>query len=316
MNVGEMGNFISYAFAPASIVAPLGTFALIANCFFSPLMLKEKFRKRDLFGIALAILGAVTVVLSANPSDIRFDLDGLLHALAQRAFIILASLYAVGAVILVALSSREIGQTYVFVDVGICALFGGFTVLSTKAFSSLITLEWVNVFKEWITYPVLAVLIGTGIGQIRYLNRALMKFDSKVVIPTQFVLFNLSAIVGSAVLYGDFRKATLHQMVTFLYGCGATFAGVFLLTWGSAVQPEEECDDEQENIRHRAEQSGRGQLVLPSTAGAGSVRGGGRAMPVLRSKSSTVSLVGLSPAQRVLLVRSPSLVEESVTLPV
>jgi hypothetical protein len=25
MNVGEMGNFISYAWAPASVVAPLGT---------------------------------------------------------------------------------------------------------------------------------------------------------------------------------------------------------------------------------------------------------------------------------------------------
>lgn len=25
MNIGEMGNFISYAFAPASLVAPLGT---------------------------------------------------------------------------------------------------------------------------------------------------------------------------------------------------------------------------------------------------------------------------------------------------
>ncbi len=25
MNVGELGNFISYAFAPASVVAPLGT---------------------------------------------------------------------------------------------------------------------------------------------------------------------------------------------------------------------------------------------------------------------------------------------------
>ena len=25
MNIGEMGNFISYAFAPASVVAPLGT---------------------------------------------------------------------------------------------------------------------------------------------------------------------------------------------------------------------------------------------------------------------------------------------------
>ena len=25
MNIGEMGNFISYGFAPASVVAPLGT---------------------------------------------------------------------------------------------------------------------------------------------------------------------------------------------------------------------------------------------------------------------------------------------------
>lgn len=25
MNVGELGNFVSYAFAPASVVAPLGT---------------------------------------------------------------------------------------------------------------------------------------------------------------------------------------------------------------------------------------------------------------------------------------------------
>ena len=34
MNVGEMGNFISYAFAPASVVAPLGTvriFSVLTN---------------------------------------------------------------------------------------------------------------------------------------------------------------------------------------------------------------------------------------------------------------------------------------------
>jgi hypothetical protein len=61
MNVGETGNFISYAFAPASVVAPLGTvivfvrplcqreltllqFALIANCLFAPLLLHERLR--------------------------------------------------------------------------------------------------------------------------------------------------------------------------------------------------------------------------------------------------------------------------------
>ena len=75
---------------------------------------------------------------------------------------------------------------------------GGFTVLSTKAISTLLTLRWIEIFTFWITYPLLAVsipsssvvltngpqvLLLTGIGQIRYLNRALMRFDSKVSCP-------------------------------------------------------------------------------------------------------------------------------------
>ena len=34
---------------------------------------------------------------------------------------------------------------------------GGFTVLSTKAFSTLLTKEWFEIFTEWITYPIVAV---------------------------------------------------------------------------------------------------------------------------------------------------------------
>ena len=35
---------------------------------------------------------------------------------------------------------------------------GGFTVLSTKAISTLLTrLGWVGLFSTWIAYPVLAV---------------------------------------------------------------------------------------------------------------------------------------------------------------
>ena len=54
---------------------------------------------------------------------------------------------------------------------------------------------------------------------------------SQIVVPSQFVMFNLSAIVGSAILYGDFKRASFHQIVTFLYGCAATFAGVFIIAW-------------------------------------------------------------------------------------
>ena len=30
-------------------------------------------------------------------------------------------------------------------------------MLSTKAFSTLLTMEWWDIFREWITYPVVVV---------------------------------------------------------------------------------------------------------------------------------------------------------------
>ncbi|TRM68259.1 magnesium transporter NIPA-domain-containing protein [Schizophyllum amplum] len=312
MNVGELGNFISYAWAPASVVAPLGTFALIANCFFAPLMIGERFRKRDLLGIAIAVLGAVTVVLSTQSSDTRLDPDALIHAISKTPFAAYTIIYLVLGIILVTLSPGRFGQKYVCVDVGLCALFGGFTVLSTKAVSTLLTMEWINIFTHWITYVVIAVLILTGVGQIRYLNRALMRFDSKVVIPMQFVLFNLSAIVGSAILYGDFERAKFHQIVTFLYGCGATFLGVFIIAWagpGDGEGTEGEGEDVEDGEEEDGEDGGDGAYGEGSTP-AGAIRSprgslgrrkrpvlivpsGSRDLPILRRKQS---IMGLSPA--------------------
>ncbi|KAK7695567.1 hypothetical protein QCA50_000203 [Cerrena zonata] len=320
MNIGEMGNFISYAFAPASLVAPLGTFALIANCFFAPLMLGERFRKRDFFGIIIAIIGAITVVLSTNPSDTRLSPKALIEAISRRPFVIYSTVYAVGIVILSGLSEGRFGKRVVYVDVGLCALFGGFTVLSTKAVSTLLTMEWFEMFTEWITYPVLAILIGTGVGQIRYLNRALMRFDSKIVVPTQFVLFNLSAILGSAIPLRRLQKATFHQLITFLYGCGATFFGVFLITWNpsssSSTQeaPEQHTETEpsdasltdsstdprNHNVRLGSiSRRNRAMLVIPEGTVSSS------ASPRLARKQSIVSMLGFSSAQRVLIVHTP-----------
>ncbi|KAJ7095234.1 DUF803-domain-containing protein [Mycena belliarum] len=309
MNVGEMGNFISYAWAPASVVAPLGTFALVANCIFAPLMLSERFRKRDILGILIAVIGAVTVVLASNASDTRLDPDALLLAISQTPFIVYSCVYVVGIIVLSILSEGIAGRKWVFVDVGLCALFGGFTVLSTKAVSTLLTMEWLEMFTKWITYPTIAVLAFTGVGQIRYLNRALMRFDAKLVIPIQFVFFTISAIVGSAVLYGDFKKATFHQLVTFLYGCAATFTGVFIIAWEPEKDSEDETaspmDDSLDPNGHESEDGDgsldavvrrkRLTLVLPN---------GFRENQLLH-KQSAVSMLALSPARPLLMVHTP-----------
>ncbi|KAG0705505.1 magnesium transporter NIPA-domain-containing protein [Suillus ampliporus] len=319
MNIGETGNFISYAFAPASVVAPLGTFALVANCFFAPLILKERFRMHDLAGILLAVIGAITVVFSTPSSDDGapppLTPDALIAAISQRSFVIFAIIYLVGAVILAGLSEGNLGRRVVVVDVGLCAIFGGFTVLATKAISTLLTQEWAEIFTEWITYPVLAILIITGILQIRFLNRALKRFDSKIVIPTQFVLFTLSAVIGSAVLYKDFQRATFHQMVTFTYGCGATFAGVFIIAWanGNNRNVEQAANEVNRQTRGAGELNAPNENVQGVPVGSLNARSrpvlviprAVRETPVLRNKQSTVSLAGYSPARNLLLVHTP-----------
>lgn len=97
-----------------------------------------------------------------------------------------------------------------------------------------------------ITYALLAVLIGTAIMQVKYVNKALQRFDSTQVIPVQFVMFTLSVIIGSAVLYRDFEKAQAESMGKFVGGCLLTFFGVFLITSGRtrSDDDDEESDEE------------------------------------------------------------------------
>lgn len=143
--------------------------------------------------------------------------------------------------------------------------------------------------------------------------------------PTQFVTFNLSAIIGSAILYGDFKRASFHQIVTFLYGCAATFAGVFIIAWSHDTSGSPDVQDEgvgaeddieavpvdgDDDATVRNLQLGslgrrsRATLVIPE-----SVARSPQNTPILRSRPSIASMIGLSPAQV-----SPSLVYSSALI--
>lgn len=60
-------------------------------------------------------------------------------------------------------------------------------MLATKALSSLLSGDFVGAWKSGVTWACLAVVGGTSLGQIRWLNRALMRFQSKVCFCFVFV---------------------------------------------------------------------------------------------------------------------------------
>lgn len=246
MAIGETGNFLAYAFAPASIVSPLGVVALISNCVIAPIMLKEKFRMRDFWGVLVAVGGAVTVVLSAKQEEKRLGPHEVLHAITRLEFEIymLVTAVLIGGLIW---ASPRFGDKTIFIDLGLVGLFGGYTALSTKGVASMLTSGFLRAFTTPVTYCLLLVLVGTAVMQIKYVNKALQRFDSTQVIPVQFVLFTLSVIIGSAILYRDFEHTTVERTVKFVSGCLLTFFGVFLITSGRPGQSTHEDDSDSDD---------------------------------------------------------------------
>ncbi|MCJ1392547.1 hypothetical protein MMC18_005415 [Xylographa bjoerkii] len=215
MTTGEAGNFLAYGFAPASIVSPLGVVALVSNCIIAPYLLKERFRRRDFLGVIVAVAGAVTVVLSAKNSETKMGPQDLWAAITRWEFEVYLGITA-GLIVALMWASGKYGGKSILIDLGLVGLF-----------------------------------VSTALLQIRYVNRALQRFDSTQVIPTQFVLFTISVIVGSSILYRDFESATLDRVGKFVAGCALTFLGVYLITSGrsgDANNEDEDSEDEEQMI--------------------------------------------------------------------
>jgi magnesium transporter len=239
ITVGEMGNFLAYGFAPASIVSPLGVFALISNCVIAPILFKEEFRHRDFWGVLVAVAGAVTVVWSAKQEETKLAPHDVWDAITTMEFEVYMAV-SIALIILLMWASPRYGNRTILIDLGLVGLYGGYTVLATKGVSSMLSSTLLGAFTTPVTYVLLVILLGTAIMQVRYVNKALQRFDSTQVIPIQFVMFTLCVIIGSAVLYRDFERTTGEQAVKFIGGCLLTFFGVFLITSGRRSADEDE----------------------------------------------------------------------------
>ncbi|PKS11893.1 hypothetical protein jhhlp_001187 [Lomentospora prolificans] len=252
ITLGEMGNFLAYGFAPASIVSPLGVVALVSNCIIAPMLFNEKFRQRDFWGVVIAVGGVVVVVLSANQQEAKLEPHDVWDAITTLEFEIYLVVTVFLILFLMWMSSTCANRT-ILVDLGLVGLFGGYTALATKGVSSMLSATLWRAFTTPVTYALVLVLLVTAIMQIRYLNKALQRYDSTEVIPIQFVMFTLCVIVGSAVLYRDFESTTLLQTFGFVGGCLLTFFGVFLITSGRPRRNDD--DDEFYQDLHDAEEA-------------------------------------------------------------
>ncbi|KAM9851490.1 NIPA-like protein 2 [Aulostomus maculatus] len=230
MGVGELGNFAAYGFAPASLIAPLGSVSVIASAIISVIFLKETMRASDVVGGTLAITGTYLLVTFAPHTSTHITAHLVQYYTVSWHFLLYIFIEAILFFILLYLYKMR-NMKHVVVVMLLVALLASLTVISVKAVSGMIT-ESIKGQLQLI-YPIfyvmLVIMVASCAFQIKFLNQAMKMFDATEVVPINFVFFTASAILAGIVFYQEFEGLALLNIFMFLFGCLLSFLGVFLI---------------------------------------------------------------------------------------
>ena len=235
MAAGEIGNFAAFAFAPASLVAPLGAWSVVLSAILAHVFLHESISKRNVFGIVLCVVGACLIGAAGpdvNNAEASLDAETVTQLLIRYPFVVFMLLTLTATAILIYLSHRTIlGQKYIFIYVGVSSLLGGVTVVCAKALSTFLrlTFEGNSQFGNVLPFVLGVTLAIAILAQLRYLNLAMSRFGNAQVIPVYYVLFTSCAMTSGVIMYREFDEITLSNIPFFLGIC-STMSGVFLVS--------------------------------------------------------------------------------------
>lgn len=243
MAAGEVGNFAAFAFAPASLVAPLGAWSVVLSAILAHVFLHENVSNTNLLGIALCVTGAF-LIGAAGPdvsaAETALDADAVLHLLVRLPFVVFIFVTLSATAVLIYISHRTtLGHKYVFVYVGVSSLLGGVTVVCAKALSTFmrLTIEGNSQFGNLLPFVLGTVLACAILAQLRYLNMAMSRFGNAQVIPVYYVLFTTCAMSSGVIMYREFDSLTAGNIPFFLGIC-STMSGVFLVSKSAKAELE------------------------------------------------------------------------------
>ncbi|XP_038266413.1 magnesium transporter NIPA2 [Dermochelys coriacea] len=231
MGAGEVANFAAYAFAPATLVTPLGALSVLVSAILSSYFLKEKLNLHGKIGCLLSILGSTVMVIHAPQEEEVETLNEMSHKLGDPGFVVFATLVVIVSLILIFVVGPRHGQTNILVYITICSVIGALSVSCVKGLD--ITIKELIAGKPVLKHPLSWILLLSLIicvsTQINYLNRALDIFNTSIVTPIYYVFFTTSVLTCSAILFKEWQHMSAADIIGTFSGFLTIIVGIFLL---------------------------------------------------------------------------------------
>ncbi|ROW00418.1 hypothetical protein VPNG_07938 [Cytospora leucostoma] len=230
MIIGEILNFVAYAFTDAILVTPLGALSVVITTVLSAIFLKERLSMVGKVACFLCIVGSVVIVMNAPEESSVSDIQEMQHYVIAPGFLSYAGVIIVGSAIVAFFVAPKYGKKNMLVYISICSWVGGLSVSATQGLGAAIVAQigGKQQFNQWFLYVLFVFVVGTLVTEIIFLNKALNLFNAALVTPTYYVYFTSTTIITSAVLFRGF-KGSATSIATVVMGFLVICSGVVLL---------------------------------------------------------------------------------------
>ncbi|KAH9849219.1 DUF803-domain-containing protein [Lenzites betulinus] len=230
MILGELCNFVAYAFVEAIVVTPMGALSVVISSILSHFFLKERLSLFGWISSIQCLLGASILALNGPEEQSVSTIEGFKHLFLAPWFLAYGGVVLAVAAVLAFWAAPKYGKQSMMPYLGVCSLIGGLSVSCTQGLgASIVTsIRGDNQFKNWFIYFLLVFVIATLLTEIYYLNVALAMFNTAMVTPTYYVTFTFCTLVTSVILYQGL-KASASQIITIVLAFAVICTGIVIL---------------------------------------------------------------------------------------
>lgn len=247
--IGEGGNTVAYALAPASVIVPFGGVGVLTNYLLAVTMLGEKWSVQSLVGVSIIVTGVVLITLAVPESNVAYTAHELLSEdvfLSHRAFWYIMSLMCLVMLIAVKLE-KDYAERYIIVWAVYASVVSSMTVLSLRGLGSMIgqipsdcveqclhdELHWpcqstLGHWLFWLSAIVLGLTAYWANGVIE--QKGMMKYGQIEWVPLHYCVFTLFSIAGGAMVYNELAGLSASDWALFLSGGLCAIGGVVVLS--------------------------------------------------------------------------------------
>ena len=172
MIIGEICNFVAYAFVDAILVTPLGALSVVITTILSAIFLKERLSLVGKIGCFLCIVGSVVIVMNAPSESSAATIQEMQWFVIAPGFLSYAGAIILACIFIALWVGPRYGKKSMLVYLSICSLIGGLSVVATQGLGAAVVAQAGGTpqFNQWFLYVLFVFVITTLVTEIIYLN--------------------------------------------------------------------------------------------------------------------------------------------------